>query len=112
MIGSPSFGVWFCSNKSKSTVESTFDDAKVRRIKNRKPLYRTYNRGYIGDAMPDYQTVISIRKCLVNFYRTRWHAAQECTIGSVPLCTWKLREFLCSGQIKNRTSFAAGTENF
>ena len=75
MIGSPSFGVWFCSNKSKSTVESTFDDAKVRRIKNRKPLYRTYNRGYIGDAMPDYQTVISIRKCLVNFYRTRWHAA-------------------------------------
>lgn len=29
MIGSPSFGVWFCNNKSKSTVESTFDDAKV-----------------------------------------------------------------------------------
>ena len=54
MIGPPSFGVWFCNNKSKSTVESTFDDAKVRRIKNRKPLYRTYNRGYIGDAMPDY----------------------------------------------------------
>ena len=47
MIGSPSFGVWLCNNKSKSTVESTFDDAKIgcdfaiekskiNRISNRK----------------------------------------------------------------------------
>lgn len=34
--------------------------AKVQLLKQKKPLYRGYNRGYIGDTYIDYQAVLLI----------------------------------------------------
>ena len=41
----------------KEHRQSSFDDAKLRRIKKRKALYRGYSRPYIGVRCADYQRV-------------------------------------------------------
>ena len=41
--------------------------AKVGRIANKKPLYRGYNRGYIGAIFVENQRVISISEYLIYF---------------------------------------------
>ena len=46
------------------------DDAKLQTHKNKKPLYRAYNRGYIGENYTVYQRVTLILENLVYLFRT------------------------------------------
>ena len=49
-----------------------FPVAKIEGIKQKKPLYRGYNRGYIGAIVADCQMVTSIAKYLVYLTGARW----------------------------------------
>jgi len=70
MIDSASLPEGSLCQHVKEHRQLSFDDAKLRQYRNKNPLYRAYNRGYIGDAPSDYQTVISIFKYLVYSLRT------------------------------------------
>ena len=63
-----------CNNK-KRAPSINFDSAKVRRKTHKNPLYRAYNRDYIGEREIDFQRVTLFHEYLVYFLRTRWHHA-------------------------------------
>ena len=67
MIDSASLPEGSLCQHVKEHRQLSFDDAKLRQYRNKNPLYRAYNRGYIGDAEPDYQAVTSILKYHVYF---------------------------------------------
>ena len=46
----------------KEHRQSSFDDAKLQRYENNNPLYRGYNRPYIGERSTDNQRVTLVIK--------------------------------------------------
>ena len=61
----PSACAW-CVSMSKiaspTVVSELIDDAKLQRYENNNPLYRGYNRPYIGERDADNQRVTSVLK--------------------------------------------------